>query len=392
LFPKIAEQIIFSSHQIIQMNQLALRLPLRCSLKKILTAGIALLSLSCLVPTKVRAASFDGIYAFGDSLIDNGNFYKNSIGYDFGNQTPPFPSSPEGGYPGSPYDRGRFSNGPVFVEDLTSELGLPTSSLHDYAVGGSTSGYYHSDLRFPPSTFPGLLTQVTNYISQPADPNGLYIVSTGTNDYDISNPSFFTDPSVMSAQIATTVGNIDTAVKKLAADGVQNIMVVNVPDFGKIPAYTQILPPSALSLLTSLANAHNTALAASLPDLSSSLNAKISLLDLYSLMDGAIGNPAQYGFTNVTDGCFNLSDNSVCSNPNQYLFWDDQNHPTAAAGQDLANLALATLDAPLADPPQSVPEPKGVSGCVTFGLMISSFLLKRKLKWFDTQVRRASRR
>jgi phospholipase/lecithinase/hemolysin len=39
-------------------------------------------------------------------------------------------------------------------------------------------------------------------------------------------------------------------------------------------------------------------------------------------------NPAAYGFTNVTDPCFNGV--TVCADPNQYLFWDDI-HPTAAA-------------------------------------------------------------
>jgi len=354
------------------MNKLALRLPLGCSLKKIFTAGIALLSLSCIVPTKVRAASFDGIYAFGDSLVDNGNFYRDSIGYDFGDQTPPFPSSPEGGYPGYPYYQGRFSNGPMWVDDLTSQLGLPSSSLYDYAVGGSTSGYNHSDPRLPPARFPGLLTQIQDYTTEfpQADPNALYIIGSGSNDTgDLT--TLLSNPSTIPAKVATTVGNIDSAVTTLVANGARNILVVNVPDFGKVPGATSALPPQVLPFLTGLADADNTALAASVQNLNSALDAKISLLDLYSLMDGAIANPRQYGFTNVTDGCFSLSTNSVCSNPNQYLFWDDQNHPTAAAGQDLANLALATLDAPLSEPPQSVPEPRGVSGCVTFGLIIS---------------------
>ncbi len=336
-----------------------------------MTAGAALLTLSCLFSTRASAATFDGIYAFGDSLVDNGNFYRDSIGYDVGNQPPPFPGPP---YPSSPYYQGRFSNGPMWVDDLVPLLGLPGNSLKDYAIGGSTSGYNHSDPRLPPNRFPGLLTQIQDYTTKfpQADPNALYIIGSGSNDYG-DPTALLSNPSTIPAKVATTIGSIDSAVTTLVANGARNILVVNVPDFGKVPGATSALPPQVLPFLTDLANAHNTALAASLQDLNSRLDAKISLLDLYSLMDGAISNPVLYGFTNVTDGCFNLSTNSVCSNPNQYLFWDYQNHPTAAAGQNIAKFAVATLD----DLPQSVPEPSGTAGILTFAVAGAGYLLKR---------------
>jgi phospholipase/lecithinase/hemolysin len=45
-------------------------------------------------------------------------------------------------------------------------------------------------------------------------------------------------------------------------------------------------------------------------------------------------DPAAYGFTDVTDPCFNGI--SVCANPSQYLFWDGF-HPTTAADTILAD-------------------------------------------------------
>jgi len=61
--------------------------------------------------------------------------------------------------------------------------------------------------------------------------------------------------------------------------------------------------------------------------------------DTFALLDAVIANPVAYGFTNVTDPCFNGV--SVCANPGQYLFWDII-HPTAAAHQILGNaFALA---------------------------------------------------
>jgi len=50
-------------------------------------------------------------------------------------------------------------------------------------------------------------------------------------------------------------------------------------------------------------------------------------------MHKVVTDPAAYGFTDVSDPC--LVGVTPCSNPNQYLFWDDL-HPTTAADQILA--------------------------------------------------------
>ena len=59
------------------------------------------------------------VIAYGDSLSDNGNLFKAT------------------GQPGPPYFQGRASNGPVAVELLAADLGIP---LLDYAFGGATTG------------------------------------------------------------------------------------------------------------------------------------------------------------------------------------------------------------------------------------------------------------
>ena len=68
------------------------------------------------------ASSFSSVIVYGDSLSDNGNLYALS-----GDTYPPSP----------PYYDGRFSNGPVAVEQLAADLGVP---LYDFAVAGATSG------------------------------------------------------------------------------------------------------------------------------------------------------------------------------------------------------------------------------------------------------------
>jgi phospholipase/lecithinase/hemolysin len=67
---------------------------------------------------------FSSVIAFGDSLSDNGNYYRLVDRLT--------PLVPQDGSPPLPYFFGRFSNGPIAVELLAEQLGLP---LDDHAVG-----------------------------------------------------------------------------------------------------------------------------------------------------------------------------------------------------------------------------------------------------------------
>ena len=71
------------------------------------TLALIALAIGGLSPA-AQASNIDPIYAFGDSLSDVGNIYAASGGV----------------IPGPPYVNGQFSNGPVWVQDLASSLGL----------------------------------------------------------------------------------------------------------------------------------------------------------------------------------------------------------------------------------------------------------------------------
>jgi phospholipase/lecithinase/hemolysin len=80
-----------------------------------------------------------------------------------------------------------------------------------------------------------------------------------------------------------------------------------------------------------------------------------------------IENPSSYGFTNVTDACMTISPYTTCSNPSEWLFWDDF-HPTTA-GQHLVAQSFYT---------SLVPGPLPVAGVtVAFGW---SRRLRRRIK------------
>src|SRR6478735_2958703 len=75
------------------------------------------------VAERARGA-YSQVVVFGDSLSDTGNVNNQTFGIS----------------PGSAYYQGRFSNGPLWVEDLATSLGVaaPTYSRgggRDYAFG-----------------------------------------------------------------------------------------------------------------------------------------------------------------------------------------------------------------------------------------------------------------
>ncbi len=198
----------------------------------------------CLLPSVAAAQipQFDCLYVFGDSLADNGNVFIQTaaLGLD-----PPVPPSAT---PHRTYFEGRFSNGYMGVEFLWqhlsghapgSALGLkpslasPDGCAINFAYGGTGS----AEVDQTPGGFssPGLKGQVELFRSalggEPPSTRALYVVSTGANDYR-------DDPFNVPMKQADVVRNIESAIVTLYEIGARDVMVVDLPDFAKIPAYS----------------------------------------------------------------------------------------------------------------------------------------------------------
>lgn len=285
-------------------------------------------------------------------MSDDGNLYKATGG-----------TTPES----SAYYQGRFSNGPVWVEYLAQDLNLPYNPSTNFAYGGAGSGYNNSSAE---PSIPGLLTQVSGFTSylqqtnQKADPNALYTVWAGPNDYFFGN---VTDPTI-------TVNNIANAVQSLAQVGAKNILVPNLPNLGAVPLVNK--DPQTSAELETLSRVHDLDLASTLNSLSQQLSSdgvNIIQYDVNPLYKEVTANPGKYGFTNLTDSCLSplgvpvMGPTTPCANTvqaqNQYLFWDGM-HLTTAGHQLIADGALAALD----DPPP-VPEPSDELGMLAIGTL-----------------------
>lgn len=307
-------------------------------------------------PLKVSALNYDEIYVFGDSLSDTGNVFNATAG-----AIPPSPT----------YFNGRFSNGPVWVEYLALDLGLTFNPSTNFAFGGATTGFDNIGL----ASLPGLQQQINGFTAAnlSANPNALYIVWAGANDYFNYFSGGVTNPT-------ETVANLSTAVTSFADVGAQNIMVVNLPDLGKFPVTTGVDSQSS-GYFSTLTNAHNSGLRATRNFLSQQISPDINIipLDVNSLFNRVIADPGEFGFTNVTDSCIgdssvvplNIATQPVACTPDKFLFWDEI-HPTTATHQLIGELAFSALQ------PAPVPEPSTVLGVLAFGALGAFSLLRGK--------------
>jgi phospholipase/lecithinase/hemolysin len=310
------------------------------------------------LPASAATSPYSAIYSFGDSLSDVGNLYALS-------------SNPVYGIPHQPlwpYSEGRFSNGAVWVQDLSAGLGLGpvTPSLlggNDYAFGGATTGTTDAHT----ATLIDLPTQIAEFgafltLHPTVNPStALYTLSIGANDifaiFDDLEAGIPVDPSSV---IDEAAANLAGAASQLQSDGARNLVLFDVPNLGLTPLFNTS-PYSADA--TALAYAFNAQVQADLAPLEAA-GLKVTDLDTFDLLTAAIGPPQSPEFTNVTDPCWTgtftggISSGTLCSDTlagqDQYIFWDEV-HPTASGHLLVANDALEQLGFPPVLGP--VPEP-----------------------------------
>jgi hypothetical protein len=110
------------------------------------------------------------------------------------------------------------------------------------------------------------------------------------------------NPVQANADAAAVIGNIATFVGDLAARGVRNFDVLNVPDLGLAPALRAQGPTVAAeaSIFTAGFDAF---LQQTLAGLARSDGLDLHLIDSYALVHEAVADPMLFGLTNVTDAC-----------------------------------------------------------------------------------------
>jgi phospholipase/lecithinase/hemolysin len=303
--------------------------------QRIVLAGVMLAGMSGLVAEPARG--FTTIYAFGDSLSDAGNAFIATGGA--------IPASP-------PYSAGRFSNGAIWVQDLSRSLGLGVvrpalSGGTDFAVGGAETGttpvHQANAIDLP--------TQVAAFVALVPSPpsDALYALWIGSNDLlDILAASGLSQAQGQAAA-DKAVANVKSAVGARRGHSAAHLLTLTVPDLGVTPQVRE-LGPAARANATALSLYFDEHLKTVLQSIAARSGLDLKIVDTFALIDAVVASPATYGFRNVSTPCwtgtFSGMGGTLCAMTrvaqNRHLFWDHL-HPTARGHALIASDAAAVL-------------------------------------------------
>lgn len=277
------------------------------------------------------------LVVFGDSLLDNGNIIKTLD------------------IPGEPYLEGRFSNGLVSTEYLaeliTKDQGSDQVKHKNYAIGGAlTHGANPSSLlKHHAFAVSEQLARFENEEGRFAN-DDMVIINGGANNFMFT--VYNEIPYINLTAKLRVARDLKKIIRKAIKMGAKNIIVWNIPDVTRAPAYKEYLSnwvgkffKSYLQLNINLQNGLLRNRVADLQMYFPEVNLK--LFDFFTLLNECIDNPVKYGFENVTDACIdsyggadslgNIQyDINIMGDPEKYLCWD-YCHPTAKANKVVAN-------------------------------------------------------
>lgn len=234
---------------------------------------------------QATAAPLNKIVVFGDSLSDNGNLYEY--------MKRELPLSP-------PYYKGRFCNGPVWIE-LLADMYYPNNShahLLDYAFGGAGVSEEVDDDDDEDEVLFTLRREVDSYLlshDDKADDASLYVIWMGSNNY-------LAIPDDIDGAVDQTLLGIKHDLQRLVQKGAKHFLIIDVPNLGNTPAAKDF---DAVDALNEMSHKHNVLLKKMIAEIQGN-NASVEwyLFEVSDALDELMSTPDRYGFTNVTNTCY----------------------------------------------------------------------------------------
>ncbi|KAK4046241.1 hypothetical protein OIV83_006220 [Microbotryomycetes sp. JL201] len=260
-----------------------------------------------------------------------------------------------------PFDKygGRYTNGKVGVEwmvDLSTKPALKQSksgvALIDYAYGGSV---VNNGLAGTWAKSPAANDQAKQYLSD-VDAGSiklgqgrvLHYFNSGINPvaqiWSNALEQKMSYSAVYNAKrnVTANVKDMVNTIRAIATNSKLNsqirgvdTLIVGIPPLETVPTYTYQLPKNlsqvdrkkALAVLGQLASQYNDALAAFAAELKSQTSGRVFFYDMAKLWRSMTTTPSKYGLKQTLDACYNSTTGKVCSNPEEYLYFDTL-HPT----------------------------------------------------------------
>ncbi len=312
------------------------------------------LAVACCMATvapSLSAAPYSGLYVFGDSLSDAGQFpdsvnsttqtrrftnrvgplFTDASGEVYGKTSPMLIGELLGLGAQSPSTSSVFEDNGWADGNNWAVGGYRTDQVLDSITqaGGSVAGTRTRD---------GFLVDLANR-GLSLDANALYYVNGGGND-------FLQGQVLSTAQAQAAAGRLVDSVEALQTAGARYIMVSLLPNVGNTPALG-----GGNSFIGGLAGDLNTELVSQLRG----IDANIIPLNLPLLVTEVLATPGAYGFDATQDltgtcfnGCTNVNTtwgiNSATPDPSKLMF-NDSVHPTTAVQQIAADYAYSLLSA-----------------------------------------------
>lgn len=303
------------------------------------------------VAPSLSAAPYSGLYVFGDSLSDAGQFpdsvnstiqtrrftnrvgplFTDASGEVYGKTSPMLIGELLGLGAQSPSTSSVFEDNGWEDGNNWAVGGYRTDQILDSITqaGGSVAGTRTRD---------GFLVDLANR-GLSLEANALYYVNGGGND-------FLQGQVLSTAQAQAAAGRLVDSVEALQTAGARYIMVSLLPNVGNTPALG-----GGNSFIGGLAGDLNTELVSQLRG----IDANIIPLNLPLLVTEVLATPGAYGFDATQDltgtcfnGCTNVNTtwgiNSATPDPSKLMF-NDSVHPTTAVQQIAADYAYSLLSA-----------------------------------------------
>lgn len=284
--------------------------------------ALALILALLLAAPAAQSASLAGYTSFwslGDSLSDPGNLFAAS-----GGTSPPSP----------PYHAGRFSNGPVWAEQVAGDFSARNLPTGNFAFGGARAVTNTED------TIPDLPTQIGMFAAKSQGFLGTRPVASiwiGANDL-IANGIPGGTARASGRQAARAVASGALALGGL---GVKDVAIFNLPDLGSTPAFALFQPELSASASAGT-RAFNRVLERQIPRLErAGLN--VIRVDMAGLFRAMLRDPQSFGVTDATTPCL-IPGQPACT-PAQALdraFFDGV-HPNSVLHSGIADVARGAI-------------------------------------------------
>ncbi|GLU14181.1 hypothetical protein SLE2022_307660 [Rubroshorea leprosula] len=309
------------------------------------------------------------MFVFGDSLFDpgNNNFLNISVTQGKAN-FPPY------GETFFRYPTGRFCDGRIIPDFSASFTGLPLwrpyldPANHNLVVGANFAGAgacvlvennpYALGLQIQLGFFKEVVNLLTQQLGDTDTKKllreAIYISSFGGVDYILfaDSSSNVTEPA-MQEYVNIVIGNITEAMKEIYELGGRKFAFQSVGPLGCLPWMRAIYNSTGecVEFLQILATMHNNALAKAAEELEIKLSGfKYLIFDFFTSLMDRTNNPAKYGFKVGDIACCGggayhgatacgwlTEEYELCSDPNEFVFWDAA-HPTEHCYSQLAEL------------------------------------------------------